>query len=411
MLLKSQTLRSGDDGCAMTIVPSTSPRFRLGYVPALDGLRGIGIVLVLGYHAGFYNVLPGAFISIDMFFVLSGFLITCLLLEEWHRTGTISFRAFYARRALRLMPALVLVLVAVCIYEAFFDSSGSPPEVYKQVVATALYVNNWLEAFNEFGFPFLLPHTWSLSIEEQFYFIWPLLLFAMLRVRVPRWAVLGLLGAGIMASAVTMAALWEPTQRNAAGGPAALFRVYYGTDTRAQTILVGVVLALLADRGLIAKAQRAGRIVTVAAMALLGGLAAFVVTASREWDLLYRGGYLAVAIAVAVILVEVVRDPVGRISKFVSPRPARWLGEISYGLYLWHWPIFNVILEHTGSWPLGARAALQFAVALIVATLTYYLLEQPMLKRKGAFRTTGSGRIEPGERLHRTDRSAQPALL
>src|SRR2546430_14428904 len=211
------------------------------YQPALDGLRALAVLGVLLYHAG-VSWAPGGFLGVDAFFVLSGFLITSLLVDEWRTRGRIDFRRFWARRARRLLPALVLVVIAVGAYAVFGARPDELGRIRRDTLGSVLYVANWRQLFESSYFaklatPSPLRHTWSLGIEEQWYLVWPLALVVMVRVTAGRrWAVIGMAAALAFGSAALMAVLFDP------GDPS---RVYYGTDTRAQALLLGAVLAFL----------------------------------------------------------------------------------------------------------------------------------------------------------------------
>jgi peptidoglycan/LPS O-acetylase OafA/YrhL len=206
---------------------------RLSHIAALNGLRGIAILSVMFFHAtlsGAGGPRPsGGFLGVDIFFVLSGFLITALLLREWQQNGSIALRAFYARRALRLLPALFALMAVILLLPGVFYSSVRP---WRDALITTAYATNWVRAFGgEIGF---FGHTWSLTIEEQFYVIWPLLLLALLKLRVGRRGILFLVVVGIAVPAVLRVDLWD--------GPMSVKRLYYGLDTRFDSLLLGVWL-------------------------------------------------------------------------------------------------------------------------------------------------------------------------
>ena len=222
------------------------PAPRLRYEPALDGVRAFAVLAVIGYHADVHS-LRGGFLGVDVFFVLSGYLITALLLAEHGDAGRIDVRAFYARRARRLFPALLLVLLGVAAYSGFVAFSGDRGAIRADALASLLYVQNWhlvwsgASYFTAFAAPSPLRHLWSLAIEEQFYLVWPLALIALLRVARSSRRVLGAaIVAAALASALLMSAMYH-----AGSDPS---RVYYGTDTRAQELLVGALLAVLLSR-------------------------------------------------------------------------------------------------------------------------------------------------------------------
>ena len=309
---------------------------RLPYLPALDGLRAAAVVAVLLYHAG-VGWLPGGYLGVDTFFVLSGFLITALLLAEWQGNGGIALAAFWARRARRLLPALLLVLLAVGAYAAFLAPAHELSSLRGDSLATLFYGANWRFVasaqgyFDQFVTPSPLRHAWSLAIEEQFYLVWPLVVLGWLRLRRGRTAGLGGFCVALaLGSAALMALL--------AQGAADTSRAYYGTDTRAQAVLVGAALAVAWHRRPDAVAGRPGRLVL--ALAGVGVLVtAWLWTSVPDTDRwMYRGGFLLAAVATAAVLAAVARPDPGRAARVLTLAPLRWIGAISYGLYLWHWP-------------------------------------------------------------------------
>lgn len=360
-----------------------APERRLSYQPALDGMRALAVAAVLAYHAD----LPfarGGFLGVDAFFVLSGYLITGLLLAEWRANGSVNLAAFWARRARRLLPALFLVLAAIAGYAIVSAESAQLDKLRSDSLATLGYFTNWRLAFSgesyfdQFSLPSPLRHTWSLAIEEQWYAFWPLLLAVLLwwRRGSPR-VLLAVAVAMAAGSALLMAWLYDPQ-----ADPS---RVYYGSDTRAQSLLVGAVLAmLLAQHGpLRARASRwLLQLTAVAGVAYVGWL--WVATPDNS-QFLYRGGLLLSAVAVAVVITAVVQPQPGPLGRLLSVDPLRRLGLISYGVYLWHWPIFLALTpERTGLGDTSLLAA-KIALTLAVAGSSYYLLEMPV--RRGALRT------------------------
>ena len=357
-------------------------------IPGLDGVRALAVALVLAYHAG----LPGAgggFFGVDVFFVLSGFLITSLLLDRRGRHGTISLASFWAGRARRLLPALLLMVNAVVLWTVFVLPPGALPSLRGDVVAALLYVANWhfvSTASNYFAggsTPSPLLHTWSLAIEEQFYLVWPIVLILVLRLAQPLRRLGALCAAGAMGSAAVMAVLYH------AGEPVS--RLYYGTDTHAEPLLVGALLAVV----LSASAQRRGswvpspltRTVSVASFAGVGALAGLLVLAhsmTGSGAFTYEGGYSLVSVAAALLIWSVVAAPNGPVASVLTRRPLRWLGRVSYGVYLWHYPVFVLVLTHAstglaGWWLVSARLGL----TLTLAAVSYYAVESPI--RAGRF--------------------------
>ncbi len=356
----------------------------IGYQPALDGLRAFAVAAVIAYHFG-AGWASGGFLGVDAFFVLSGYLITSLLLTEWGRSGGISLAGFWVRRARRLLPALLVVLGAVALYAAWLAPASQLDTLRSDGISSLLYFANWQfvlsgqSYFDLFSLPSPMRHLWSLAIEEQFYLVWPLVVLACLRAgRGSRKVLAGVCVAGIAASVAVMAMLYD------AADPS---RAYYGTDARAHTLLVGAVLALVLTR------RRPERRRSVFALHTAGVVAAAAcvwawVNASDQGSGLYHGGSFAFSIAVAIVIASAVQP--GRRSVW-SPLRAllsigmlRWIGLISYGLYLWHWPA-TVVLTETRTGLSGAPlTAVRLAVTVGAATLSFYLVEQPI--RRGALR-------------------------
>jgi peptidoglycan/LPS O-acetylase OafA/YrhL len=344
---------------------------RLEYRPGLDGLRAIAVVGVFLYHSRI-DWLPGGFLGVDLFFVLSGYLITSLLLVEWEAGNRIDLRGFWMRRARRLLPALVVVVLAALILAAIFarDDLG---RTRGDAVSSLLYYTNWHlivanhSYFNLTGRPSLLQHLWSLAVEEQFYVIWPLLLVPGLvligRKRLPFVAV-----AGIAASAALMRILYKPADPS---------RVWYGTDTRAFLLLLGIVLALVWPT--IAQMRR-----SLLPMLELLGIAALIATVllflqMHDFDpTLWRGGDLAAAFCFTVLIAAVAHPATG-IGQALGVAPLRWLGERSYGIYLWHLPVIELMRPGVDiSWTGPGVVVAQAAIVLSAATLSYRYIEQPI---------------------------------
>jgi peptidoglycan/LPS O-acetylase OafA/YrhL len=360
---------------------SADERPRLIHQPALDGLRGLAVGGVLLFHGGH---LAGGFLGVDAFFVLSGFLITSLLLAEQRDRGRIALGAFWMRRARRLLPALVLVLAAVAVYARLLAKPDELSTIRGDALATIGYFANWRAIFTShdywslFRSPSPLNHTWSLAIEEQFYVVWPLLVVGVVRGCSSRIAAKRLL---VVSTVLAIASL---TWSLVIFDPANPSRVYFGTDTRLASILVGAGLAaLLAVRGPVRgpRARIALEVVAIGALVLL-------LTAWARWsgssNILYRGGLFACAVAVVVVISAAVNPRRGPVSRLLSFRPLCALGLVSYGVYLWHWPIYVVLNEsraHLTGWFL---LALRIGVTLVVATLSYRVVERPIRKRAGS---------------------------
>ena len=363
-----------------TVAPAKSSgrSARLPYSPALDGLRALAVIAVLIYHAGLHW-LPGGFLGVEIFFTISGYLITSLLLSEWRETGRINLGQFWLRRGRRLLPALFLVIVCSLVFAVLF----LPDEVAKlraDALASFAYVTNWYLIFSQqsyfeaVGRPSLLRHLWSLAIEEQFYLIWPLIfVFAMTRFR-KRTVLIGVAVAALV-SMFLMAMLYAP-----GADPS---RVYYGTDTRASGILIGVALAFIWTPG---KSQ--GRRIDKLPFDLIGVLAfgallACCLLISEFDDFLYRGGFILTALSTAVLIAAVVHPRGKRLAAVLGSSALVWIGLRSYGIYLWHWPVFMLTrpqLDVSLDGP--ALLAVRLGLTMALAVLSYHLLETPI--RTGA---------------------------
>ena len=350
----------------------------LTYMPALDGVRAISILGIMTNHGGFAWA-DGGVISVNVFFVLSGFLITMLLMKEWTRSGTIRLRAFWARRARRLLPALFLLLGAIGLYAVFLAPTGTQGSLRADGLSTLFYFSNWHQIiagqsyFAQVSAPSPLLHTWTLAIEEQFYLVWPIVVVVILKLSKSPRALLGVAVLGVLASATEMALLFHP-----ALDPS---RIYYGTDTRAQDILTGAVLGILLFWRPPVSSPRVR--VVFSSMAIVGA-AVFVL----EWikingspNVTYRGGFLLADLMVALVICGVTMAPAGLPARILSFRPLTFVGRISYGLYLWHWPIFLVLNEaRTGlvGWSLFAvRLLATFAIAVF----SWYVVETPVRQK------------------------------
>lgn len=348
------------------------------YRPGLDGVRALAIIGVLLYH-GQVSSFPGGFLGVDLFFVLSGFLITSLLLDDRARHGTVQLAQFWMRRARRLLPAAFLVILVALIVTAVWHPSELR-SLRGDALASVLYVNNWHQVFahrsyfTAFDRPSLLQHYWSLAVEEQFYLVWPLALLAMRSWS--RRRIAGVAVAGAVGSALLMAALYNPD-----ADPS---RVYYGTDTRAMPILVGVALACVWP--VLGTVRPIGRGATWLLDALgVAGLVVIVLAMCRWADydpFVYKGG-LGIVAAGAALLVGCAAHPATHLSRLLGRQPLVWLGQRSYGIYLWHWPV--MALSRPGvdvQWPLWQLVPLQIGVTVVLAELSYRYVEMPF--RTGA---------------------------
>ncbi|MCU0501092.1 MAG: acyltransferase family protein [Anaerolineae bacterium] len=363
-----------------TVAPAKSSgrSARLPYSPALDGLRALAVIAVLIYHAGLHW-LPGGFLGVEIFFTISGYLITSLLLSEWRETGRINLGQFWLRRGRRLLPALFLVIVCSLVFAVLF----LPDEVAKlraDALASFVYVTNWYLIFSQqsyfeaVGRPSLLRHLWSLAIEEQFYLIWPLVfVFAMTRFR-KRTILVGIAVAALV-SMFLMAMLYAP-----GADPS---RVYYGADTRASGILIGVALAFVWTPGKV-QGRRIDKLpFDLIGVLAFGALLACCLLINEFDDFLYRGGFVLTALSTAVLIAAVVHPRGKRLAAVLGSSALVWIGLRSYGIYLWHWPVFMLTrpqLDVSLDGPV--LLAIRLGLTLALAVLSYHLLETPI--RTGA---------------------------
>ena len=350
---------------------------RLPYMPGLDGLRAVAVLAVFFYHAGFLWAM-GGFLGVESFFVVSGYLITALLLQEYHLTQGLALKRFWLRRARRLLPALWLLLLGALAMTAAL-APDAWARLREDLLGAFFYVTNWVYIFREipyfeaFGRPPLLRHLWSLAVEEQFYLLWPLFLLLLLRWRknkADNTLAIVLPTVGLMVAS----AGWMAWRYNPALDPA---RVYYGTDTRAAGFLMGAVLAMLWPPG--GKKRKA--VVDIAGFLGLGALLVLFVRLDEFTPWLYRGGFLLTDLATALVIMATTHPR--SLSSILLGNPLlRWVGTRSYAIYLWHWPLmaaYRYGYECSLS-PWGCTG-LHLGFSLLLAEISYRLVEQPIRKR------------------------------
>jgi peptidoglycan/LPS O-acetylase OafA/YrhL len=349
--------------------------FAPGRRPELDGLRGLAVLAVMAYHSDLRRVLPGGFLGVDLFFVLSGFLITALLLREHRQSGCVRLPRFYLRRALRLFPALFVTLAACCLWAAFRTPPARGAGIYRAALLTAGHGANlawvWSAPLD------LLGHAWSLSLEEQFYLAWPVLLFLLLRFGVSLRRIGWLILAGIAASALLRAALWLGL------GPSYAGAIAVSLATRADSLLAGCLAGVIISAGGLPQSPGGRTALRAAAWTSAALLLLFALTAREGASYLHLGGFTTVAVAAAVLIAALAHSPPRR----VAP-PLCWVGRISYGLYLWHFPLLSIapklihgIVPATRHAP-GVDGVLACALAFAAAALSYYAVEWPFLRWK-----------------------------
>jgi peptidoglycan/LPS O-acetylase OafA/YrhL len=351
----------------------TGPRNFGGYVGAFDGMRGIGLVAVLLYHGG-YTILPGAYFSISMFFTLSGFLITMLMIKEVSRKGRVALGAFWLRRARRLLPAAVLTLLGILLLRRYYTTI-SPSRLRGDVLAGLGYVENWwlIHTNQAYGAIFSegspVQHFWSLAIEEQYYLFFPLLMVVLFRAVVRNLRI-----------AAVLAFLTAASFAYAASLSSNLDRAYYNTFSRASEILTGILAAFLVAQ--FDRERRDGTRHTIDALgvAAIVGMAWLWATIDLHDPFVFRGGTLLNSIFTCVVIVACLQP--GIVARFLNVAPWRRFGSISYGVYLVHWPIFLILTEHRLGLGHNKTFAVRVAVTLVVAISMYHLFENPIRRGK-----------------------------
>jgi peptidoglycan/LPS O-acetylase OafA/YrhL len=344
----------------------------LRYQPALDGLRAVAVAAVVCFHGfALQSGSPGrgGFLGVDVFFVLSGYLITSLLVVEYTRAGRIGLRSFWFRRVRRLLPALTVALLLLALYAAT-EPAAQRAGLRGDAFFTLIYAQNWRAVWTHGTTAFTpLSHTWSLSIEEQWYLVWPIALGAGLRLTKLRVrVVLAIVIALAIASAVWMGVLYSAFDRS---------RAHYGTDTRAQALLVGAALALVFghDRMFTNRATRYG--VEAAGWSSAAYLGYQLVWARGTDSFLYHGGFFLVAVATAFVIAAATRCD-GPLRRVLSWKPLVLLGLISYGVYLYHLPLFELMTPTRVGMTGAPLFIFRTAATLLVSYVSFRYLERPI---------------------------------
>lgn len=358
-----------------------------GRLPGLDGLRAVAIIAVLLFHLD-PRWLPGGFLGVDVFFVISGFLITTLLVRERERTGSVDLRGFWTRRARRLLPAL-LVLVPSVILIARLVETDLLVGINRQAIGALTFTSNWLEIAAGSDYfhstaPQLLMNLWSLAVEEQFYVVWPLVALALLRFAPSSRARAGVAVALAIASSVLMAARFDPD--------AGATRVYYGTDTHLMGLMLGAALAFAwaAPHRAWTSTRAWERARTPLTLVAGVTLVALFVVLDESHAFTFRGGILFASLATAVLVLAVI-DRATPLRSVMDLPALRWVGERSYGLYLWHWPVILIIEADLASGTRDADGYLwsrvwAVLVTVAIADLSFRFIETPV--RRHGFRGT-----------------------
>lgn len=346
-----------------------------GYLPGLDGLRALAVMAVLFFHGG-VALFTGGFLGVEVFFVVSGYLITLLLLREHDKSGSINLKAFWGRRARRLLPAVFTLIALTLVYALIF----LPEEVgglRKDALSAVVYVTNWWLVFGNqpyfevMGRPSLLQHLWSLAVEEQFYLVWPVVFFALLRFAGRRGALLATLVAAV-GSYLLMGALHSPEVDPA--------RVYYGTDTRAGGLLLGAALAMVWDPRMARRSpypniRMAISVLGVIPVAVVAWVI-FTIEPSTSW--LYPWGFVMLGLGTVATIFVATHPSAEGLQRILGSAPMRWAGIRSYGIYLWHWPIFQVTRPGLDVHLDGLDLLLgRLALTFLAAEVSYRLIERP----------------------------------
>jgi peptidoglycan/LPS O-acetylase OafA/YrhL len=358
---------------------------------SLDGVRAFAVVSVMLLHLGRPYLLPGGLFGVDIFFVLSGFLITSLLIGEAEkRKGRVNLRDFYIRRALRLLPALAAVIVFVVLAVSILR--GLAPVRHSSLTGlpwVALYVSNWLRAVDvnmyPTGYPLgMLAHTWSLSVEMQFYLIWPLIFVACSLHKRPKRRISAVLFGIVILEWIYRASL--------ALSGVSLDRISNGTDTHSDGLLIGCALAFWLASGFDPNKPRwaPSRLVVTLSVGLIAALVLFKSTAPSSSMTETVTGYTVVPIATAVILWNQLWTPLPALHSVLTFRPILWIGCRSYGLYIWHYPIYVIFAYATfrGTHPDVERQVCEFSFSFVVAAISFRLIEQPALRLKNRYSKT-----------------------
>lgn len=341
------------------------------YEPALDGVRAVAVLLVMASHL---NLVYAGGLGVDIFFVLSGYLITAILVAEFAVNGRVDLKKFYARRALRILPAVILLLLVLNVFAAITQPREQAGTLRWDSLGALFYVANWLRAFGrDLG---ILGHLWSLSIEEQFYLLWPITLAFLLARKLSANQVLLVIGCLIVA--VNLDRIYHYH------GIESLNRIYNGLDTRADALLVGCALGLFSDR-IVGKSVSA-------ALGLIGAMFvayvlffAYPVPANLQVPFGLTVGGTLFALGSAFFLAAIHSNPRAILVRWLAVPPLVWTGRISYGLYLWHFPVFTVVGAAFPALQAMQSGALKVLATFCCATLSYYLLERPCLNLKKRF--------------------------
>lgn len=373
-----------------------APGFSLGYRRNLDGIRAIALVFVIGVHMHIPGM-SGGYFGVDLFFILSGFLITAIFLEEWKETGRLAIGRFYLRRALRLLPVSTLVLVTSCVYASYTLPAPAVAELQKAALYASVYVMNWAWALGWVDIT-ALSHTWSLSLEEQYYIVWPVLLLTILVLPVARRLKIAIIAAGIVACWVLRLWLFSRTTVQ--------FRNYLGTDARADGLLFGCLLAMLMCWNVVPHLRSiiiGSRVVALVSVVYL----LFVLIVPMPMEVYVPYGLATITLASALIVFTTIYAPSRAVNRVLESAPLTWLSKRSYSLYLWHLPVLLFPLGPYGLptatplWPEDIpERVFRISVAFVLSALSYKFIELPCLRLKDLFKKDA----------HRERRAVEPSV-
>jgi len=377
-------------------------QFKLGHRPVLDGVRGLSILIVMFEHGFLFKYGRGGFLGVDIFFVLSGLLITSLLAQEWQETGSLSFKKFYARRALRLLPAVIALIIFTFIQATIFPPQVGRLPVYQHLLGVLLYVENWAGGYTMIG------HTWSLSIEEQFYIAWPLLFFLLLKLKLTPLKIIAVLCGMVGLVVIHRARMFYVRYGfHLPQFEMSLLRLYTGTDTRCDSLLIGCIAGILFSWQMIP--TRASFLSKWRPFVLIscGLMSAAIIIVPIFWSYLYLGGFTVFGIAAASSTLFILIANKSWLSQLMQWSVLRWFGRLSYSLYLWHVTVYSFYVNNFGPLPIKSYTlkimiplAIKFAGSVALACVSFYLIEQPFLRLKKRFSVVSSSDT-PGERSPR----------
>ena len=374
-------MHTTSDSTTATFETHRAPAVPRPRISALEGLRGLAVVAVMLFHD---DRLAGGFLGVDLFFVLSGFLITGLLIDEQRRNGAVALARFWSRRARRLLPALLVMVAAVVPLMYWLGSPGQLKSARDGAFPAIMYLSNWQQIgqgadyWALFSDPSPMTHLWSLAIEGQFYIVWPVVFVAVARLR--RWRLwLGVVTlTGITLSAAALMFLYDASNVN---------RAYIGSDTRVSAILLGALAAIagvpaVVDRAALHKPRLIARSTEILHVVLVAALAWSWYSIDGQGSGLYRGGMLAHSIAAAILISTAGLQRATLVQRALSWRLLTAVGAISYSLYLWHWPVYLVLTkERVGLDGLGL-SLLRWSVSVTAAMASYWLVESPIRHRR-----------------------------